>query len=138
MDNNELLRQIIQSAIKYARQIADDAEALNVKFLYKEFNKQIGRTLDVGEYIQYNDKLYKVLQAHTVQEQWTPEAAPSLFAEVLTDPTGQTILEWKQPDSTNPYMTGDKVKYEGVIYESLIDNNVWSPVGYPAGWKQIG
>ena len=110
MNNNELLRQIIQSAIKYARQIADDAEALNVKFLYKEFNKQIGRTLDVGEYIQYNDKLYKVLQAHTVQEQWTPEAAPSLFAEVLVDPTGETILEWKQPDSTNPYMTGDKVK----------------------------
>lgn len=138
MDNNELLRQIIQSAIKYARQIADDTEALNVKFLYKEFDKQIGRTLDVGEYIQYNDKLYKVLQAHTVQVNWTPDAAPSLFAEVLTDPTGQTILEWKAPDSTNPYMTGDKVKYEGVIYESLIDNNVWSPVAYPAGWKQIG
>ena len=138
MDNNELLRQIIQSAIKYARQIADDAEALNVKFLYKEFNKQIGRTLDVGEYIQYNDKLYKVLQAHTVQENWAPDAAPSLFAEVLTDPTGQTILDWKQPDSTNPYMTGDKVKYEGVIYESLINNNVWSPAAYPAGWKQIG
>ena len=138
MDNNELLRQIIQSAIKYARQIADDAEALNVKFLYKEFEKQIGRTLDVGEYIQYNDKLYKVLQAHTVQANWAPDVAHSLFAEVLTDPTGQTILEWKQPDSTNPYMTGDKVKYEGVIYESLIDNNVWSPVAYPAGWKQIG
>ena len=138
MDNNELLRQIIQSAIKYARQIDDDAEALNVKFLYKEFDKQIGRTLDVGEYIQYNDKLYKVLQAHTVQENWAPDVAPSLFAEVLTDPTGQTILEWKQPDSTNPYMTGDKVKYEGAIYESLINNNVWSPAAYPAGWKQIG
>ena len=138
MDNNELLRQIIQSAIKYARQIADDTEALNVKFLYKEFEKQIGRTLDVGEYIQYNDKLYKVLQAHTVQENWAPDVAPSLFAEVLTDPTGQTILEWKQPDSTNPYMTGDKVKYEGVIYESLINNNVWSPAAYPAGWKKIG
>ena len=138
MDNNELLRQIIQSAIKYARQIADDAEALNIKFLYKEFNKQIGRTLDVGEFIQYNDKLYKVLQAHTVQENWAPDVAPSLFAEVLTDPTGQTILDWVQPNSTNPYMIGDKVKYEGVIYESLIDNNVWSPVAYPAGWKQIG
>lgn len=137
MDNNELLRQIIQSAIKYARQIADDTEALNVKFLYKEFEKQIGRTLDVGEYIQYNDKLYKVLQAHTVQEQWTPEAAPSLFAEVLTDPTGETVLEWKQPDSTNPYMKGDKVKFEGKIYQSLIDQNVWSPAAYPQGWEEV-
>ena len=134
----ELIRQIIRFAVKNAREITDGAEALEVKFLYKEFDKQIGRTLDVGEYIQYNDKLYKVLQAHTVQEQWTPEAAPSLFAEVLVDPTGETILEWKQPDSTNPYMTGDKVKYEGAIYESLINNNVWSPVAYPAGWKQIG
>ena len=134
----EQLRQIIRLAVKQARNITDSAEALEVKFLYKEFDKQIGRTLDVGEFIQYNDKLYKVLQAHTVQEQWTPEAAPSLFAEVLTDPTGETILEWKQPDSTNPYMTGDKVKYEGAIYESLINNNVWSPAAYPAGWKQIG
>lgn len=136
--DNELLIQIIQSAIKYARTVTDDTEALNVKFLYKEFDKQIGRDLTVGEYIQYNDKLYKVLQAHTVQENWAPDVAPSLFAEVLTDPTGQTILEWKAPDSTNPYMKGDKVKYEGVIYESLINNNVWSPAQYPSGWKQIG
>ena len=134
----EQLRQIIRLAVKQARNITDGAEALEVKFLYKEFDKQIGRELTVGEYIQYNDKLYKVLQAHTVQEQWTPEAAPSLFAEVLVDPTGETILEWKQPDSTNPYMAGDKVKYEGVIYESLINNNVWSPAAYPAGWRQIG
>lgn len=137
MDNNELLRQIIQSAIKYARQIADDTEALNVKFLYKEFDKQIGRDVSVGEYMQYNDKLYKVLQAHTVQANWTPEAAPSLFAEVLTDPTGETIKDWVQPDSTNPYMKGDKVRYEGVVYESLINQNVWSPSAYPQGWQVV-
>lgn len=131
------LRQIIRLAVKQARNITDDAEALEVKFLYKEFEAQIGRDLAVGEYIQYNDKLYKVLQAHKVQANWTPEAAPSLFAEVLTDPTGETILEWRQPDSTNAYMKGDKVIFEGKTYESLIDNNVWSPAAYPAGWKAI-
>ena len=57
---------------------------------------------------------------------------------MLTDPTGETILEWKQPSSTNPYMKGDKVIFEGKTYESLIDNNVWSPAAYPAGWKNIG
>ena len=133
----EQLRQIIRLAVKQARQITDNAEALEVKFLYKEFEAQIGRDLAVGEYIQYNDKLYKVLQAHKVQANWTPEDAPSLFAEVLTDPTGETILEWKQPNSTNPYMKGDKVIFEGKTYESLIDNNVWSPAAYPAGWKAI-
>lgn len=134
----EKLRQIIRLAVKQARNITDDTEALEVKFLYKEFEAQIGRDLAVGEYIQYNDKLYKVLQAHKVQSNWTPEITYSLFAEVLTDPTGETILEWKQPSSTNAYMKGDKVIFEGKTYESLIDNNVWSPAAYPAGWKNIG
>lgn len=86
--------------------------------------------------VLYNDVLYKVLQNHTSQGNWTPEAAPSLFAKVLTSTTGE-ILEWEQPSSTNPYMKGDKVKFKGKIYESLIDNNVWSPEGYPAGWKEV-
>ena len=47
------------------------------------------------------------------------------------------ILDWEQPDSTNPYMKGDKVKYNGKIYESVIDNNVWSPEAYPQGWKEV-
>lgn len=85
--------------------------------------------------VLYNDVLYKVLQNHTSQEGWTPTSAPSLFAKVLTS-EGE-ILDWEQPDSTNPYMKGDKVKYNGKIYESLIDNNVWSPEAYPQGWKEV-
>lgn len=85
--------------------------------------------------VLYDGVLYKVLQNHTSQEGWTPTSAPSLFAKVLTS-EGE-ILDWEQPDSTNPYMKGDKVKYNGKVYESLIDNNVWSPDGYPAGWKLI-
>lgn len=85
--------------------------------------------------VLYNDVLYKVLQNHTSQEGWTPTSAPSLFAKVLTS-EGE-ILDWEQPDSTNPYMKGDKVKFNGKIYESLIDNNVWSPEAYPQGWKEV-
>lgn len=86
--------------------------------------------------LTYNDVLYKVLQGHTSQPDWTPEAAPSLFAKVLASDDG-TPLPWEQPGSTNPYMKGDKVLYNGKVYESLIDNNVWSPEAYPAGWKEI-
>lgn len=86
--------------------------------------------------VLYNNVLYKVLQNHTSQGGWTPEAAPSLFAKVLTSTTGE-IPEWEQPSSTNPYMKGDKVKYNGKIYESVIDNNVWSPEAYPQGWKEV-
>ena len=60
-----------------------------------------------------------------------------LYAKVLADPTGETINEWIQPDSTNGYMKGDKVKFEGNVYESLIDNNIWSPSAYPTGWQEI-
>ena len=126
---------IMKLAVKQARQVTDDAEALSLQILYKQWDKQIGKELTVGEYINYNGVLYKVLQQHTVQDNWAPDVAPSLFAKVLVDPTGETILEWEQPDSTNPYMKGDKVKFEGNIYESVIDNNVWSPTAYPAGWK---
>lgn len=85
--------------------------------------------------VTYNSVLYKVLQDHTSQETWTPTDAPSLFAKVLT--SSESILDWEQPSADNAYMKGDKVKFNGKTYESLIDNNVWSPAGYPAGWKEV-
>lgn len=85
--------------------------------------------------VTYNTVLYKVLQDHTSQETWTPTDAPSLFVKVLT--SDNEILDWEQPSADNAYMTGDKVRYNGKVYESLIDNNVWAPDAYPAGWKEV-
>lgn len=135
--NEQQLRQIIRLAVKQARNITNDTEALEVKYLYKEYDAQIGRDLTVGEYIQYNDKLYKVLQAHKAKSNWNPVDAPSLFTEVLVDPTGETILEWSRPSSTNAYQIGDKVIFEGKTYECILANNVWSPTEYPAGWRLL-
>lgn len=95
-----------------------------------------GKQYKVGDRVQYNGVLYKVLQDHTSQSTWTPTDAPSLFAKVLTSTTGEP-QEWQQPDSTNAYKIGDRVIYNGKVYESTIDNNVWSPADYPAGWKEI-
>lgn len=89
-----------------------------------------------GTKLRYGETVYKVLQDHTSQGDWTPDTAASLFARVLI-PDETAIPEWEQPDSTNAYMTGDKVRYNSVVYESLIDNNVWSPEAYPAGWKVV-
>lgn len=86
--------------------------------------------------VTYNGVLYKVLQDHTSQETWTPTDAVSLFAKVLTSTDG-TIPDWEQPTAENAYMKGDKVRYNGKVYESLIDNNVWKPDEYPAGWKEV-
>jgi hypothetical protein len=64
---------------------------------------------------------------------WEPGI--SSWREVV--PEGAPPPDWVQPDSTNPYMIGDKVTFEGQIWESLIDNNVWSPTGYPQGWAVV-
>jgi len=87
---------------------------------------------DIGTYCQYGDLLYKVLQAHNAQVDWTPDVSVSLFVHVA--PPG-TIPEWIQPESTNPFMLGDKVTYNGQTWESTIDNNVWAPGVY--GWVVI-
>lgn len=99
-----------------------------------------GHSYSVGDRVRYHDILYKCIQAHTSQTDWNPEIAFSLFAKVLI-PDPDVIPVWEQPDSTNPYMRGDKVHYpneDSPVYESLIDSNVWSPDAYPAGWQIVG
>ena len=118
-----------------ANNVTDDAVALTIQEFYDIWN--VGVSYEVGRYLQYKNILYKVLQPHTSQETWTPDVASSVYAKVLIDPTGETIPEWEQPDSTNAYMTGDKVRFEGVVYESTVDNNIWSPTAYQAGWKVV-
>ena len=77
--------------------------------------------------------LWRCETTHTSQDDWTPDISPGLWSKVLTSITD--ILPWVQPDSTNPYMEGDKVIWDGAIWESNIDNNVWMPGVY--GWTKI-
>ena len=134
MTLTELARKL-RPLIEKAAISLDDSDALEAKQLYPNWSGE-GVQYTVGDRVRYNEVLYKVLQAHTSQQGWTPIAAPSLFAKVLI-PQPDVIPEWQQPDSTNAYMKGDKVSFEGHIYESAIDNNVWRPSVYPAGWTLI-
>ena len=120
--------------IEKAAQSLDDSSALEAPNLFPKWKE--GETYTAGIRVRYNEVLYSVLMDHTSQADWTPVAAPSLFAKVLI-PDENVIPEWEQPDSTNGYMTGDKVTYNGKVYVSLIDNNVWSPEAYPAGWQEV-
>lgn len=124
------LRPYIEKA---AISLADE-DALEAVQLFPSWNPTA--TYAVGDRVRYNNVLYRCLQAHTAQETWTPTDAPSLWAKVLI-PDANVIPEWEQPDSTNPYSKGDKVMYNGKVYESTIDGNVWSPDAYPQGWKEI-
>lgn len=133
----------IKAAISAVRESVSDDVAAKHLTLFDAW--QADKAYVKDERVVYNGKLYKVLQSHTSQSNWTPDKAPSLFAEILTatvDPgTGEAkeddVKEWTQPDSTNPYMKGDKVTYNGKTYESMIDNNTWAPDAYPQGWKEV-
>ena len=121
-------------AVGKARNVMTDDQALECTDLYPEWSENSpGYT--VGYRVTYQDKLYKCLQDHTPQSAWTPEAAPSLWAEILAGQDGTDIGEWTQPDSTNPYMTGDRVTHNGKTWESTVDNNVWEPGVY--GWVEV-
>ena len=120
-----------------AEDITDDEQALKVADLYDLWSGE-GATYKTGEYLRYNNILYKVLQNHTSQADWTPDTASSLYAKVLTDPAGK-VLPWEQPNSTNPYKKGDRVAHKGCTWESLVDSNVWEPgaVGSESSWKKV-
>ena len=126
----EVVRLTIAKTIN-AIDIADDTALRMVEY----YPAPDASSYAAGDRIQYNGKLYKCLQAHTAQADWNPIDAPSLWAEVLAGQDGTEIGEWVQPDSTNPYMRGDRVSYNGKIYESEVDNNVWAPGVY--GWAEI-
>lgn len=109
-----------------------DEDALEAVQLFPNWDATA--TYAVGDRVRYDSILYNCLQAHTAQADWTPTVAPSLWAKVLI-PDPNVIPEWEQPDSTNPYMKGDRVTYNGKTWESTVDNNVWSPETY--GWIEV-
>ena len=112
-----------------------DDQALKVPALYPQWDAG-GVAYAKGDRLVYAGKLYKVLQAHTSQADWTPPSAPSLFAPILPGQTGD-VGEWEQPDSTNPYMKGDRVTHNGKTWESDVDDNVWEPGTTGSHWNQI-
>ena len=136
MTNSKTKMREIVNAIISIRESATDEQALNSIALYPEWKADISYT--VGQRVLYDSVLYKVLQAHTSQADWTPVNAPSLFARVLIVDEN-VIPEWVQPDSTNPYMKSNRVTHNGITYESLIDNNVWEPgvIGTESLWAVV-
>ena len=129
------LAQKLRPYIEKAAISLSDEDALEAVNLFPNWNGE-GIAYKKDERVKFEGNLYRCLQAHTSQAAWTPIAAASLWAKVLI-PDENVIPEWEQPDSTNPYMKGDKVMFNNKTYESLIDNNIWSPAAYPAGWKEI-
>ena len=81
---------------------------------------------------------YADSQGLTTLEAWRALAPEGV--EVPDDPEPEPAPdapEWVQPQAHNPYMKGDLVTYKGVVYECTRDDNAWSPLAYPQGWKEV-
>ena len=137
MNKLQAAEQFRKALQMFAASLTDE-QAMEVATIYDQW--VVGKSYTIGEFVTYgtnsvgDPQLYKVVQAHTSQADWTPEATAPLFVAVGLDDKGYPV--WSQPTGAHDaYNTGDVVDYNGTLYESLIDGNVYSPEVYPAGWQ---
>lgn len=132
----EQIRKVLQM---FAAGLTDE-KALEVPAVFDKW--EAGKAYSVGEFVTYgvngvgDPQLYKVVQAHTSQADWTPDVAASLYDAIGLDDSGYPI--WSQPTGAHDaYNIGDVVNFNGTLYRSLVDGNVYSPEAYPAGWEKV-
>ena len=117
------LRQLIEQLAV----ALDDETALTGVELFPMW--AIGRAYSTGDRVRHGGTLYKCVQVHTSQADWTPDATPALWVVVSID----EYPEWVQPTGAHDaYNTGDKVSYNGKHYVCTIDANTYAPDVY--GW----
>ena len=108
----------------------DDETALDVQVLFQIW--EIGKAYIMGDRVQYNGLLYKCVQGHTSQSDWTPDITPALWTRVSVD----EFPEWIQPTGAqDAYRLGAKVSHNSKHWTSDIDYNVYEPSVY--GWSEV-
>lgn len=128
------MNRFVQMSVQSAN--LTDEKAMEVADLYPEW--AVMKAYQENEIVKYGvnadgeTQLYKVIQAHTSQADWTPDTAASLYKKIGFTDEGVPI--WTQPlGVTDAYMRGDVVSFENQIWKSTVDNNVWQPGVY--GWE---
>lgn len=138
MNRLQAAEQFRKALQMFAASLSDE-KAMEVATIYDPW--KAGKVYSLGEFFTYGEnavgdpQLYKVAQAHTSQADWTPDAAPALYVAVGLDEQGYPV--WSQPTGAHDaYNKGDIVDYNGTLYQSLMDGNIYSPDEYPAGWEK--
>lgn len=128
----------IMNAVRHlirADELSTD-ELFSIMAIFPRWDSYLGKTMTEGITVRYEDLLYKVITEHKSQAHLNPVDANYLFAKIT--PPG-LIEPWERRDYTNPYTVGEKVLWEGEIYELIQGGTAYSytPTEYPAGWKLI-
>lgn len=138
--NKLQIAEHFRKALQMFAATLDDEKALEVATIYD--NWVVGKFYSVGEFVLYGEnsvgdpQLYKVVQAHTSQADWTPDISASLYVAIGLDDDGYPV--WSKPTGAHDaYNEGDIVDYNGTLYKSLINGNIYSPEEYPNGWEVI-
>ena len=137
MTKAQMMEQFRKAVQLFAASL-DDEKALEVATIYDAWvcdkAYRMGELITYGENSVGDPQLYRVCQAHTSQLDWLPDLTPSLYTPIGLDEGGHPV--WSQPTGAHDaYNTGDIVNYNGTLYKSLVDGNVYSPEAYPAGWE---
>lgn len=123
--------QEIRTAMDKVTVEMTDGQAMESAALFPLW--EVGKSYLKDERLKYKDVLYKVLQPHTSQADWTPDTAVSLYVKIA-DPSIEWP-EWVQPlGAHDAYALGAKVSHNGKHWISNVDNNVWEPGVY--GWDE--
>ena len=138
MNRLQRAEQFRKALQKWAATLTDE-DAMEIATVYDPW--AVGRAYKADEYLVYgtngvgDPQLYKVVQAHTSQADWLPDQTPALYTPIGLDPQGYPI--WSRPTGAHDaYNIGDIVDYNGTLYQSTIDGNIWSPEEYPQGWDE--
>lgn len=137
MNKRQRMEQF-KKVLRLWAQTLDKDTAMEVSGVYPKWKPNV--VYSAGMYITYGEnsvgdpQLYEVVQGHTSQESWTPDVTASLYTPIGLNEDGYPV--WAQPTGVHDaYNVGDIVDYNGVLYKSLIDGNVYAPDSYPQGWE---
>lgn len=120
-----------RAEIETAGAMLTDEQAYTVPALFMPWDPSA--VYATGERVRYNDLLYRCLQPHTAQADWTPSTAVSLWVRI--DDPAKEWPEWRQPTgSTEAYALGAKVSHNNNHWVSAVSANVWEPGVY--GWTE--
>lgn len=139
MNKLQIMEQFGKALQMFAQSLGDEM-AMEVACVYPPY--VVGKAYKANEMFTYgvngvgDVQLYRVVQDHTSQADWTPDVTAALYTPIGLNEQGYPV--WAQPTGGHDaYNIGDIVDYNGTLYKSLIDGNVHSPEAYPQGWELV-
>ena len=132
-DNRSTEDKLIDKIIELNPDVISDlVEAIKEWVQGQEYSQNV--------YVRFEGVVYKTIHPIRFYEIGTPSERSDLYTRIGKQVDDGTIQaeEFRQPTGAHDaYNKGDRVLFNGKVYESLIDANTWSPDAYPQGWKVV-